>query len=421
MFLFNLFYNLLFFIAYPLIFFIFTIRSIFDKNIRMGHLYRLGLKRPAKLNGKTIWIHAAAMGEVVSVKELIAEFIDNGYGVYISTTTKGGYEIANKMYKENVIVFYNSLDLSILVRSLIKIIDPSYMMIVEVEIWPSLLYQIRKRNIPLYLINGRIGTRELKAYGKPLAKLFFRSYYRLYTKILAQSNIDRDNMITIGMPEKSIVVTGNLKYDTKYDLKDYKTDEIKTLLPDDKYIIVIGSSHEGEEELLLKAIGDAGIKNKSFVVIVPRYIERSLHIKNMAKKNGYDLPLYTKEEKPTGDGIIVDVIGELLYWYKLSSIVVMGGSFSQNIQGHNILEPIYFEKPVIVGPYMSNFEEMYLYMKDALFPTSCEVESISSVIRNCYSNIKITNIIGRSASNLLIENQGATQKTIEIIKSSLIF
>lgn len=421
MFLFNFLYNLLFLLAYPFIFFVFIIRALFDKDIRLGHLYRLGLKRPPFMNGKNVWIHAPAMGEVLSIKELIAEFIDSGYGVYLSTTTHGGYEIANKMYKDNVVVFYNSLDLSILVNTLIKIISPSYMLIVEVEIWPTLLYQIHKRNIPLYLINGRIGERELKAYGGKLAKLFFKGHYKLYTKILAKGDFDKNNMITIGMPEKSIIVTGNLKYDTKHDLKDYKINEIKSLIPDDKYIIVLGSSHDGEEELLLKAIGDAGIKNKSFVVIVPRYTSRASNVKNIAKKHGYNLALYSKDEKQTGDGIIVDVIGELLYWYKHSNIAVMGGSFSKNVRGHNILEPIYFAKPVIVGPYMSNFEDMFLYMKDSLFPTSCEAESVSSILRNCYSNTEIANVIGESAYNLFVEKQGATQKTMEIIKSSLIF
>ncbi len=420
MFLINFIYSFLMFLAYPFVFIIFMVISLFDKNVREGHFYRLGLKLPPRNNTKNIWIHAGSIGEVVAVQEIIKNFITDDYNIYLSTTTSTGYEMAKKMYKDNVIVFYNSLDLFILVKRLINTIKPRYMIIVEIEIWPSLLYEIYNKNIPLYLINGRIGFKELKGYNTPLVKLFLKNYYRLYTKILAQSNIDRENMITIGMPESIIEVTGNIKYDTEYNLQSYKIDEIKTLIPDDKYIIVVGSSHEGEESLILKAIGDAGIKDKSFVVIVPRNIFRSMDIKNIAKKHGYDLPLYSKNETSTGQGIIIDVIGDLLYWYSISNIVVMGGSFSKNIQGHNILEAIYFKKAVIVGQYMSNFEEVFLYMKEALFTTSCEVESISSVLRNCYSNTQISDIIGESAYKLLLQNKGATQKTIETIKSSLI-
>ena len=382
MFLINFIYNLIIILIYPFILSVFLISSIFNKSVRTGHFYRLGFKYPPKISNRSIWIHAASVGEVVVVKEVIENFISDGYSIYLSTTTATGHEMASKMYDENVIIFYNSLDISFFVKRLIKIISPKYMIIVEIEIWPSLIYEIQKKNIPLYLINGRIGFKELKGYENPIAKAFLKNYYKLYTKILAQSEIDKKNMITIGMPPNIITVTGNLKYDIEYKILKEKYDIINNIIPKDKYIIVIGSSHENEEELFLQAISDANIKDKVYIVIVPRNITRGKDIQNIAKKYNYNLSLYTHKDEITEDGIIIDIIGELLYWYKSSDIVIMGGSFSKNIQGHNILEAIYFQKPVIVGPYMSNFHEISNYMKESVFTSHDDIKKLSKIINN---------------------------------------
>ena len=404
-------------IIYPFILSIFLISSIFNKSVRMGHFYRLGFKYPPKISNRSIWIHAASVGEVVVVKEVIENFISVGYSIYLSTTTSTGHEMASKMYDDNVIIFYNSLDASIFVRRLIKIISPKYMIIVEIEIWPSLIYEIQKKDIPLYLINGRIGFKELKGYENPIAKAFLKNYYKLYTKILAQSEIDKKNMITIGMPTNLITVTGNLKYDIEYKILKEKYDIINNIIPKDKYIIVIGSSHENEEELFLQAISDANIKDKVYVVIVPRNITRGKDIQNIAKKYNYNLSLYTHKDEITEDGIIIDIIGELLYWYKSSDIVIMGGSFSKNIQGHNILEAIYFKKPVIVGPYMSNFDEISNYMKESVFTSDDDIKKLSKIINNCYNDRKSSKALGIKANKLLSQNKGASMRTIDIIKS----
>lgn len=405
-------YTIFGYIIYPFIFISFFIMMIFNKPIRKGALSRLGFIYPKENNKNAVWIHAVSIGEIVAVREIVFTLIERGYNVYLSTTTVGGYDIARKNYGDKVELFYLTLDYPHMINKLINLISPEYVMIAEIEIWPTLIYTLHKKLIPLYMINGRIGKKELKGYKN--FKFFFKPYFNMYTKILAQSSIDKENMITIGMPEGLITVTGNLKYDITYYADEKKIDELENTIPVNKFVITAGSTHAGEEELILKAIDKLNLKDKVYIVIVPRDINRGEDIQKLAERLNYDLPLYTDYEKSSEDGIIINTIGELLNWYKLSDLVIMGGTFMGTMGGHNILEAIYFKKAVIVGKYMYNFIEIYEYMKEAVF--TCEdKEKLADIIQEAYDNEELRNNLAEKAYNLLIQNNGASKKTLSII------
>ena len=405
-------YTIFGYILYPFIFISFFIMMIFNKPIRKGALSRLGFIYPKENNKNAVWIHAVSVGEIVAVREIVFTLIERGYNIYLSTTTVGGYDIARKNYGDKVELFYLTLDYPHMINKLINLISPEYVMIAEIEIWPTLIYSLHKKLIPLYMINGRIGKKELKGYKN--FKFFFKPYFYMYTKILAQSNIDKENMITIGMPEGLITVTGNLKYDITYHADEKKIDELENTIPVNKFVITAGSTHAGEEELILKAIDKLNLKDKVYIVIVPRDINRGEDIQKLAERLNYDLPLYTDYEKSSEDGIIINTIGELLNWYKLSDLVIMGGTFMGTMGGHNILEAIYFKKAVIVGNYMYNFIEIYEYMKDAVF-TCKDKEKLADIIQEAYENEELRNNMAEKAYNLLIQNNGASKKTLSII------
>ncbi|WP_026364456.1 glycosyltransferase N-terminal domain-containing protein [Brachyspira innocens] len=405
-------YTIFGYILYPFIFISFFIMMIFNKPIRKGALSRLGFIYPKENNKNAVWIHAVSVGEIVAVREIVFTLIERGYNVYLSTTTVGGYDIARKNYGDKVELFYLTLDYPHMINKLINLISPEYVMIAEIEIWPTLIYTLHKKLIPLYMINGRIGKKELKGYKN--FKFFFKPYFNMYTKILAQSSIDKENMITIGMPEGLITVTGNLKYDITYHADEKKIDDLENTIPVNKFVITAGSTHAGEEELILKAIDKLNLKDKVYIVIVPRDINRGEDIQKLAERLNYDLPLYTDYEKSSEDGIIINTIGELLNWYKLSDLVIMGGTFMGTMGGHNILEAIYFKKAVIVGKYMYNFIEIYEYMKEAVF-TCGDKEKLADIIQEAYENEELRNNLAEKAYNLLIQNNGASKKTLSII------
>lgn len=406
-------YKILIYIAYPFLFIIFLINSIINRDLKEGNFSRMGLKYPKESFGQSIWIHGASVGEVSCVKEIVNMLIAKNYTIYLSTTTYTGYEIAKKIYGDSVIIFYNTLDVPFMVKKLIKKISPEYVLIAEIEIWPSMLYELSKRYIPIYLINGRIGQKELKGYLK--AKWVLKPYYKLYTKIFAQSATDKKNMLLIGMPEEAITISGNLKYDIEYNLIKEKYNAIKNIPPKRRFVIVAGSTHEGEEEAILKAIDDAGLKNKVYIVIVPRNILRYKEIEDQSRKLGYNLSLYSRSKKESEEGIIINVIGELLYWYKRADLAIMGGSFTKSVGGHNMLEPVYFKTATIVGPHIDNFKDMYEYMKETLF--NCEdIKDLSPIIKQAYENKDLRTTLGILSNKLLIENRGSSEKTMGIIE-----
>lgn len=405
-------YVILIYLFYPIIFIFLSIFMLFNKSIKKGTLSRLGFIYPKENKKNAVWIHAVSVGEIVAVREMVFNLIERGYTVYLSTTTVGGYDIAKKNYGDKVELFYLTLDYPHMINKLINLISPEYVMIAEIEIWPTMIYMLHKRLIPIFLINGRIGKKELKGYKN--FQFFFKPYFNMYAKILAQSNIDMQNMITIGMPKKLIAVTGNLKYDINYNVDEKKIDSLESMIPVNKFVIVAGSTHSNEEEIILKAIDKIGIKDDVYIVIVPRNIERGEDIKNTASKLGYNLPLYTDYDRSSEDGIIINTIGELLNWYKLSDLVIMGGTFIGNMGGHNILEAIYFKKAVIVGRYMYNFIEIYEYMKESVFNCK-EKENLPEVIKLAYENKELREKLANTSYELLIQNNGASKKTMEFI------
>ena len=407
-------YILLGYSFYPIIFVSFFIMMLFNKTIIKGALSRLGFIYPKESDKNSIWIHAVSVGEIVAVRDIVFYFLDRGYSVYLSTTTVGGYDIAKKNYQDNVELFYLPLDYPHMINKLINLISPEYVLIAEIEIWPNLIYILHKRLIPIYLINGRIGKKEIKGYKN--FQFFFKPYFNMYTKILAQSEIDKSNMISIGMPERLITVTGNLKYDINYSLDDKHIKELKNFIPEDKLVIVAGSTHPNEEELILKTINSLNIKEDIYIVIVPRDINRGEEIKTIASKLGYELSLYYGDNEFYEDGIIINTIGELLNWYKISDLVIMGGTFVSSVGGHNILEAIYFEKPVIIGFSMYNFLEIYYYMKDSIFQAD-SIEKFPEVLELAYNNISLRKEMAKKAHQLFLSNSGASKRTIDIINS----
>ena len=181
------------------------------------------------------------------------------------------YRVSNELIYARYMLM-KTLDYPNMINKLIKLISPEYVMITEIEIWPSMIYCLHKKLIPLYMINGRIGKKEIKGYKN--FQFFFKPYFNMYRKILAQSQIDKKNMIKIGMPESLITVTGNLKYDINYSVNEEKIDDLESRIPANKFVITVGSSHHNEEEIILKAINSLGIKENIFIVIVPRDINR---------------------------------------------------------------------------------------------------------------------------------------------------
>ena len=318
-----------------------------------GWREKLGFFDCPDLGNKIIMYHGVSVGEVIALGNLIKKtkeaFPD--YKIVVTTGTKTGQETAHKKYGDIAdFITYFPFDIPTCVNRFLNRISPSVVLIAETEIWPVFAYCCKKRNIPLYTINGRISDSTYNLY--KFLKLFFRQILKNYSGILTQSQEDMDKLVAIGAPEKITKVMKNLKFDVK------KSEE---LTKHGNYrIIIAGSTHKGEDEIVLEAF--SALK-KEFsdikLIIAPRHLQRVPQIVELIKKTGLSFSKRSMNaDFNSNEIIILDTIGELGKTYSLCDFAFIGGSFNKT-GGHNPLEAVVYSKPVISGPSIHNFRDIY--------------------------------------------------------------
>lgn len=351
MFLYKILSTIVFFLIMP---FYAIVRAIRGKFL-YGWQTKLGYFRAPKLGEKVIMFHGVSVGEVIALENLVKRtkemFPD--YQIVVTTGTKTGQEIAKKKFENTAdFITYFPFDIIPCVRNFLKKIHPSVVLIAETEIWPIFAYACKKRNIPLYTINGRISDSTFKLY-KNLRK-FFSHVFSNYTEILTQSNEDMEKFISIGVNPDKVRVMRNLKFDVK------KSNEIIDLKKGDSRVIIAGSTHGEENPVIINIF--AKIK-KDFpdvkFLIAPRHFHRVPEVKNMAKKKNLIFGLRSKNDTfEDKDLIILDTMGELSKMYQVCDFAFIGGSFNKT-GGHNPLEATVYSKPAISGPSIHNFRDIY--------------------------------------------------------------
>ncbi len=406
---------------------------LFRRKFHQGFLARLGfLPLDLKLNSP-IWIHAVSVGEAMAIKELVKELkrVYPTKKFIISTVTPTGNKIAQGIAQKGDFVTYLPLDFSLIVRCSLNKIKPSLFIIAETEIWPNLITQLFRRKIPVILVNARISDRAFSGYRK--IKLLLKPVLEKISLFCAQTDRDAQRFKALGVPGGKIRVTGNMKFDTtpacrqagitqikSTDYTDYKA---KLGLKDNEKILVAGSTHPGEEEIILsvyKKLLDefSGLR----LLIAPRHPERTRDIEKIVIKYGLNLVKVSQLaslpvcqlNRPTV--FILDTIGELLSFYAIADIVFVGGSLIKK-GGHNILEPASQGKPILFGPYMFNFRDIVdLFLVHQAAILVYNTEELKRKIKELLSKPEEAADLGRRARDLISENRGATQRTLDIIK-----
>ncbi|MCX5703052.1 MAG: 3-deoxy-D-manno-octulosonic acid transferase, partial [Candidatus Omnitrophica bacterium] len=351
------------FIIYDFIFLVFTLIYLpiylLRKKFHPGFLTRLGIL-PGNLSlDRPIWIHAVSVGEAMAIKGLLEGLrkVSNKNFV-ISTVTNTGNKIAQGLAGGGDFVTYLPLDFSFIVRSVINRINPSVFVIAETEIWPNLISYLSRKKIPVITVNGRISDASFKGYLS--IKFLLKPILEKVTLFCVQSERDAQRLSCLGVSQDKIRITGNMKFDIKghkiEGLADYRL-KLK-LGPQDK-LLVAGSTHPGEEELILEAYKDlcrdfGDLK----LVIAPRHPQRCKEVAKIVSRAGFrsvfisSLPAQCPSCM-TSPVFLLDTVGQLVSFYALADIVFVGGSLVKK-GGHNILEPASCAKPILFGPYMFN-------------------------------------------------------------------
>jgi 3-deoxy-D-manno-octulosonic-acid transferase len=378
--------------------------------VRKGVLKVLGGTRP-------IWVHAVSVGEVMAAHPLIRELKKKypGRKLILSTVTVTGNFTAKQRVPEADAVFYFPFDYPWIVRRVIQKINPVIVLIAETELWPNFFRELQRQGIPSALINGRISPR---SYGNYLRfKRFFAEVFKCVTLFCMQSDEDAARIREIGAAPDRVMVTGNLKFDQKISTAQKRPVAIE----DGRRVITVGSTHRGEEAILLEIYSRLRKKYPDLVLIIaPRHPERFDEVCGLITSAGYECQRRTRLKGLVRDVVLLDTIGELRAFYSVCDIAFVGGSLVK-VGGHNLLEPAAMKKPVIFSRYMFNFKDI----SEALIRAGGgfmvkDKEELYIKLDNLLSDKQLSTAMGEKAFKVIAANSGATARTIDAVHRLII-
>ena len=407
----------------------FLFRSLFQEKFRKALPQRLGFIQSPSFQ-RPIWVHAASVGEVfcsVPLLKKIKKELPHSK-IVLTTITSTGNEAAKTRVPEADRVFFLPIDHPLILRRAIEKIQPSILLIAETELWPNLLRSCRKKGIPVVLFNGRISQRSFRRYVR--FKFFFKECMKYISLFLMQTEEDRKRIFEIGGEPQKTRTVGNLKFDQTFPsfTREAMTDIAKTLgLHGTEKILIAGSTHSGEEEVLVTLYKELKKMTPPLVLILaPRHLERLEEVEGILKRESLSwvrktalFPGAGPSDQKHPEVILLDTMGELMGIYSLGTLVFVGGSLVP-IGGHNPLEPLFFEKCVLFGPYMFNFLEISTRLIEAGGAIQVSgKEDLFSELKRLLLDEVARKKVGEKGHQFVQRHQGATGRMFEEIRPFL--
>ena len=386
---------------------------------RQGLAQRLGQVPPALAAAargrQVVWLHAVSVGETLAALPLIAalqQALPQAL-LLLSTTTPTGQAVARERLNSDHIFFY-PLDFAFAVRPWLHALQPSLLVLMESELWPRMLSECHHASIPVAVVNARISDRSLPRYRA--LRALWKPLLAKVSLLLAQSPQDQSRWQSIGAPAERTSVAGNLKYDVPATAETSLAALLRVHLPPNTPILVAGSTHPGEEELLL-----ACTKPPHLLVLAPRHPPRASQVAALIAANRTPILLsdWRLDPQPLTPThvLVVDTVGELAGLYTLATVAFVGGSLVP-VGGHNPLEPARLCIPVLTGTFNENFREIAASLQalSALRTVTPQTlcTAIAEAMRTPHSSAQ------QAATQSFFQQQsGATQRAVDALRNLL--
>ena len=407
------------------------IKMLTNPRWRRGFVERLGAIPERKDGSPCLWIHCASVGETLAARSIVGGLAQEmpDWQVAVSTTTPEGNKQAREHF--NGPVFYFPIDFTFTIRSDIRKIRPTAVALVEKELWPNFISVLAQEGIPAFIVNGVVSENFVKRHH--LFNKFGGAGTKMLDRIRAfcvQTQTYAERLTAIGVPENKITVTGNIKYDT---MRDGIEEEIlgglrkKFQISHSDAVIVGGSTHPGEEKILLQVFGNLRSQRDGIrLILAPRHTNRAKEVRDEVMDAGF--ACITKSEldrqpAPADDlkntVIIIDTLGELVNIYGLAAAAFVGGSIA-DVGGHNVLEPAALGVPTLFGPNVKSCRDSadILLSSDAA-KTVTDALDMEATLRFILNNpVKTADMTAR-AREAVNRQKGATEKTISAMKNEL--
>lgn len=376
---------------------------------------------------KLLWIHAISMGEtraVIPLFRLIRECYPDLY-IVISSTTETGHAEAKRSMPQAEAHFFLPFDFSWIIKKFMRKLTPSYLILVESDFWYNLLLEAKKQNATVVLINGKVSERSANRFQK--IPVFTKRLFSQFDLLCIQSELYRQRFLSLNIPEERLFITGNIKLDvipkrmTPFEKQAFK-EELG--ISDADRVLVIGSTHEPEEEWLLSALDSVWKQIPSLkVLLIPRHPERFFQVAAHLKKRHIDTLVYSQRAQKKGGErvVLIDAMGLLNACYQLAEIAIVAGSFVSHVGGHNIFEPIAYHIPVLFGPHMQSQPDFQQLVLQAHAGKQVSLQELPQVILEWLQHPHMREKYVHACEILSAQVQGSTQRTFDHISPYLDF
>lgn len=368
-----------------------------------------------------IWIHSVSVGETKAVAALakMLKAREDHPIILISTITETGQAEAHRSIPEADYHVYLPFDFRAVVAPIVHRVKPDLVVLSETDFWYNFLSAAKGSGARIALVNGKLSEKSLKRF--EMMPFLCAHLFRLVDLFCLQSVHYRARFEQLGIPSNKIIVTGNVKFDEHYpSMNPTETESWKQSLgiaPGDR-VLVVGSTHDSEEKLVLdalKPLWQAFPRLK--VLLVPRHPERFPVVAALLAKEGYSFAKMSDNKPAVADSrvILVDAMGVLRNCYQIADLAIVAGSFTDNVGGHNIMEPSWYGVPVLFGPFMYSQPELVDLMLHYKAGLQVEPEKLSDVMARLLTHENERKILGGNGMRLISDMKGATRKTFEAL------
>jgi 3-deoxy-D-manno-octulosonic-acid transferase len=374
-----------------------------------------------------VWIHAVSVGEVNLVATLLRELrsAHPTWECVVSTTSRTGYELACKKYAD-LSVFYCPLDFSWAVRTAMRRVRPTMLMLAELELWPNLIAAAKEHGASVAIVNGRLSDHSYPGYRR--VRPLIAHMLRQIDLIAAQSEESAERFRALGAVAGRVHVTGSLKYDgAQTDRRNQKTTALRQLagVADDDIVFLAGSTQEPEEQYAVEIYRKQATRHPRLrLILVPRHPERFGDVAKLLDASGLQWQLRSEfgDKPPAESGadarvLLVDSVGELGAWWGAAHIAFVGGSFGTR-GGQNMIEPAAYGAAVSFGPITRNFRDIVASLLAAEAAVVVhDAAEFESFVRRCLEEPSFSTTLGDRAKSLVQSQLGATSRTLALLES----
>ena len=413
------FYHIFTYLVSPLLILHLILRSASDRRYINRIAERFGFYE--KENDKqTIWVHAVSYGEVNAAQTLVSSLLNENpnHQVIFTCTTPTGSALIEELFRDKVINVYLPYDLKGPVKRFFQWAKPKVAIIIETEIWPNIFHYCGRKEIPLILASACISDDSMRKYSFLFG--LFKDSVSQGIVVASQTQEDAQKFISLGAKKERTFVTGNLKFDTEINLSSSMDTEVfRNEIINKRFSWTAGSTHEGEEveaimahRLIRESIPDA------LLILAPRKPERFQTVSKILDQSGLSHCKWSesKDKEIKSDVLLVDTLGDLIFFYSVSKVSFVGGSLF-DIGGHNLIEPGILMKPILTGPKLDNVHEIadQFKLNQAIIIVRDHKDIANSILELVDDNEKCITMTN-NAMTIIEKNKGSREKILQLIR-----